>query len=1283
MGSHIFTSITANYLPKARVLAHSLKRFHPSFRFHLVLSDATPPGFRLEDEPFDSLIGVADLGIPNLEQWLFKHSLVEVSTGIKGFALLKILAMPDCSEALYFDPDIVVLSPLDGLLREFQTASVLLTPHICEPEDTIEAILDNEFSVLKHGVYNLGFVGVKKSREGLRFAQWWKERLHQFCYDDIPSGIFTDQRWADLVPAYFPDHRVLRDPVYNVSTWNLTHRLINGDLENGVYANGGRVVFYHFSGMDSGAQHAMLDKYGASMPVLYELRSWYLAECDRMGQEVFGKIPWHYATFDSGQPILPLHRKRYRDRLDLQNAFPSPFDTGDVSRSYYHWFEANDESRVKPAPHVVPVAQTPCTLSRPTRYPSGNYRIFLSVSGTDPAIAAVEAEALLRTAYARNQLHLIGPECIVDRLSKDPEIARNFAVVRLPVDNGHAGSFCEVLRRFHDCDFLFLASGVRLPPLGDLRLAWTAYRQEGVATVSPLSHGGADTPFSIEAFPEDSVPALDTIDRACYDCSVFETPELQSFRPGCVYVRSEAARITLFHGISDRDPFGSFLQATLRVRLSHVLADHICTGALARAARCKSSTHEPDLPDGAKAAVAAQSRRVHFYLAMNQPNWASISSALKPRQLHVMHSWGGGLERWVQEYCRTDQAHENFILKSIGTWGAFGMHLHLYRHIDDPQPLRAWRLDPPVKSTAIAHDSYRAALFDIIESLGIEKVMVSSLIGHSLDVLGSGLPTFFICHEFYPFCPALNISFHGVCHDCSEDRLTRCTVENPHNRFFLNVPPSYWPELRKSFADIVNRQACVLIAPSNSVRDHYNELVPELGGRFAVIPHGARAISSKALDLRYDHSTRLRILVLGILGPHKGLALLQEIMPELLKFADLFLIGCGTEFSAPFEGVAGVTLIRQYQRRDLPDILADLAPHVGLLLSVVPETFSFTLQELLELGIPTVCTRVGSFADRIEDGVNGFLCAPDPSQILDRLRSLNRDRETLSQVHSRLCTSPRRSIEEMLEDYRTVASLPAHSGRAYFASRIHQYQPLGVLGRCQLYWRAKEANFDEIHSSAAYFSPDIADHSMRLPIPASVAEPLEFRLDPADRPGAMIVRKLSIKSHQGDVLWSWDGNIASVCGMERDEVEFLPMPDGASGGLFHFTGDDPRFVLPLDHPTCRELRKGGGLEMDYTWFSPGRYASLPVSWARELDRANFRIRERESQISSIREELESARHRVADLECSISWRWSLPLRMIGALGQHARRLIIRPFSKPKSRRTQEPPRGNRRSVERD
>jgi hypothetical protein len=334
---HAFTSITANYLPKARVLAQTLRSFHPEMPLHAVLCDAIPPGVRLEDEPFASFLTLPELIPGRWRQWVFMHRLVEAATGVKGFALRRLLEDSSCEAVLYFDPDIVVLAPLDGLLQRFTRASILLTPHLTEPEWTLEGVADHEISALRHGAFNLGFLGVKKSDEGLRFARWWAARLDHFCFDDIPAGLFTDQRWMDLAPALFAGLEIVRDPEYNVCTWNLSHRRVSGAPDSGWLVNGRPMVFYHFSGIDSGAQEIMLRKYGQGMPALFQLREWYLDQCRRAGQAECSRLPWSFGCYDDGELIRDAERRLYRLREDLQTAFPDPFYTAEAERSYRHW----------------------------------------------------------------------------------------------------------------------------------------------------------------------------------------------------------------------------------------------------------------------------------------------------------------------------------------------------------------------------------------------------------------------------------------------------------------------------------------------------------------------------------------------------------------------------------------------------------------------------------------------------------------------------------------------------------------------------------------------------------------------------------------------------------------------------------------------------------------------------------------------------------------------------------------------------------------------------------
>src|SRR5262249_51402356 len=209
----------------------------------------------------------------------------------------------------------------------FERHSILVTPHLTEPEDTFQAIIENEICALKHGVYNLGFLGIRPSLEGQRFLEWWTHRLLHYCYADIPEGLFTDQRWVDLAPAYFPDLGIVRDPRYNVATWNVHRRKATGVAPYGIRVEGRPLCFFHFSGIDSGAQEFMLARYGSESPVLWELRRWYIEECERMGQAREGTQPCLYDYYDDGTVVTKEERRLYRSRPDLEAAFPDPYAT--------------------------------------------------------------------------------------------------------------------------------------------------------------------------------------------------------------------------------------------------------------------------------------------------------------------------------------------------------------------------------------------------------------------------------------------------------------------------------------------------------------------------------------------------------------------------------------------------------------------------------------------------------------------------------------------------------------------------------------------------------------------------------------------------------------------------------------------------------------------------------------------------------------------------------------------------------------------------------------------
>ncbi len=337
---HVFTSLALNYLPKGRVLFRSLRNYHPEFFLHLGLADDEHGLIDVRSEPFDNVIPLSSLDIPSWRGWAFCHNIVELATAIKPFVLQKLLKGEDCSKVLYLDPDIVVFSRLDDILTALDETNILLTPHQTTPESSLEAVIDNEICSLKHGVYNLGFIGVSANTEGLRFAEWWAKRVYHFCRAEIYHGLFTDQRWIDLVPAFFDGVGIVRSTRHNVATWNLTTRKLTGSVSDGFQVDGKPLGFYHFTGFDKGEHEYMATKVCGRNASLKALIKWYINDVIQFSKDPLAQTKWAFGYFSTGEPISIAQRFVYRERPDLQLMFRDPFNNS-TKTSFLKWWQQN------------------------------------------------------------------------------------------------------------------------------------------------------------------------------------------------------------------------------------------------------------------------------------------------------------------------------------------------------------------------------------------------------------------------------------------------------------------------------------------------------------------------------------------------------------------------------------------------------------------------------------------------------------------------------------------------------------------------------------------------------------------------------------------------------------------------------------------------------------------------------------------------------------------------------------------------------------------------------
>ena len=322
--SHIacFTSFTLGYLPRARVLARSLRTAHPDGVLYALLVDTLPEDLSAFAE-FDHVLPAAALGIEDFPAWLFRHDLVEACTAVKG-AMLQRLLDDGAEVVIYLDPDIAVFAPLLPVLEALHDASVVLTPHQITPAPTAQARADNEMTSQLYGIFNLGFLAVRNDAPGRAFAAWWAARLHEACYDDITAGLFTDQRYCDLAPALFDKVHILRDAGCNVASWNLISRPLSFTGAGALMAGPDRLRFYHFSKI-GGIGSMMSERYAGSGTEVHELLAWYLRMVRSCQADGLEHRSWAYGVLADGSAIPRAARLHWRAAPALPRAFGDPF----------------------------------------------------------------------------------------------------------------------------------------------------------------------------------------------------------------------------------------------------------------------------------------------------------------------------------------------------------------------------------------------------------------------------------------------------------------------------------------------------------------------------------------------------------------------------------------------------------------------------------------------------------------------------------------------------------------------------------------------------------------------------------------------------------------------------------------------------------------------------------------------------------------------------------------------------------------------------------------------
>ena len=510
--------------------------------------------------------------------------------------------------------------------------------------------------------------------------------------------------------------------------------------------------------------------------------------------------------------------------------------------------------------------------------------------------------------------------------------------------------------------------------------------------------------------------------------------------------------------------------------------------------------------------------------------------AAAPALLHVLHAWGGGVERFARDLAAADRGRQHLMLVARGHehHQPYGRRLHLHLDLDAP-PVRSWTLANPIDTTAQASPEVAGILAALVAEWGVGSVLVSSLIGHALDVLRTGLPTALCVHDNYPAWPLLHDERDPATMPFDAEALAAGLAEAAPQAVLGGSDARTWWQLREAFVAALSQANATLVAPSEFARRRLCAIAPGLAPRpWRIVPHGLAPLSPLPAIAAASHAGRpLRVLVPGRLEGGKGERLLAPMLASLPANVELVLLGSG-HAGARFEDKASVQVIRDYERNDLPTWIATLSPDIALLPSTVPETFSYTLSEMQALRLPVLCASPGAPAERLLADGGGWVVAADPDAVNRRLAHLQAHRDEIAAVAAAPAPVPL-TLEAMAAGWREV--LPyADAPLRIAAASPALLDALGV-----------QAEAARLHQQLQRRDRELADARAELDRRAHWAHDLQRQLD---RAGAQRQTDLSevnsVSARLEDYIRELDQQLADAHGYyQRDSTDLVRQRDVA------------------------------------------------------------------------------------------------------------------------------------------
>jgi len=221
-------------------------------------------------------------------------------------------------------------------------------------------------------------------------------------------------------------------------------------------------------------------------------------------------------------------------------------------------------------------------------------------------------------------------------------------------------------------------------------------------------------------------------------------------------------------------------------------------------------------------------------------------------------------------------------------------------------------------------------------------------------------------HDFLPVCPSYTLldetmTYCGV--PQSIDRCSHCLAKNKRlfRIFEGETSITKWREIWTTLLHSSHKIICF----SKSSRDIFLRAYPDYGEKIEIIPHDISGRYPKIYQGK-NKTNQIRIGVLGGINEAKGALVIKNLVEFIERNklnAQVILIGqTSTPIKSPYFESTG-----HYEKKELPQIVKSKNITQFLIPSIWPETFSYTTEEVMQMGYPLTVFNLGAPAERVQD----------------------------------------------------------------------------------------------------------------------------------------------------------------------------------------------------------------------------------------------------------------------------------------------------------------------------